>query len=127
LRGRPELRDRAERGLGRFFDGMQRIPTGMCAMLQALDFHLRGPREVVLVEPAEPAGAAALRDTLRSSYLANSVRVLARAGDERVEKLVPLTENRLDIDDKATAYICFEGACRQPATEADTLREQLLE
>ncbi len=123
LRGRPELRDRAEQGLRAFYERMSNMPTGTCEMLQALDFHAEGPAEVVVVVP-EGADPGAMLDVMRQTYVPNAVRVLAdlgRADLEEWAKLAPLAEARDARDGQATAYICFEGACQQPTTEAQEL------
>jgi uncharacterized protein YyaL (SSP411 family) len=122
LRARPELRDRAEQGFRHFRDSLEKIPTGMSAMLQALDFHLLGPAEVVLVEPQK---SSPIRDVVRTTYVPNSVRVLVDPEDDRLEELVPLAQDRPALDDEPTAYVCYEGACRRPTTDAEELRDEL--
>ena len=127
LRGRDELRDRADRALRTFMERMQRMPQGMSEMLQALDFHLEGPTEIVLVEPEE-ADTDAMDEVLRSTFVPNAVRVPIDLGEASVDQwanLIPLAAGRQPANGQTTAYVCFEGACQQPTSEADELRQQL--
>lgn len=124
LRGREELREMADEALRTFYDKMSRIPTGMSEMLQALDFHTEGPTEVVLVEPDGEADE--MRGVMRTSFVPNMVRVLARLdgrGLDEWAKAVPLCEAREAKDGQPTAYVCFEGACQQPTTDVGEFGE----
>ncbi len=122
LRGRTELRDKADLALRVFYPQISKIPQGMTEMLQALDFHLEGPTEVVLI--SRDGQADPLSDVLRKTYVPNTVQVLA--ADKRLDPaLVPLVADREPKDGESTAYVCFEGACQQPTSDPDEFRDQL--
>lgn len=129
LRGRPELRERADQALRAFFERLQQVPTGMTAMLQALDFHAEGPAEVVIVVPeGADAQAGKMREVLRTTYLPNRVRLWVDLGERDLDdwaELAPLAEAREPVDGQPTAYVCFEGACQQPTTDPEELADML--
>ncbi len=127
LTGRRDLRDRADAALRQFFPRLQKSPQIAAEMLQALDFHLRDPLEIVVVEP-QPGEAEAFRDVLREVYLPHAVYIqvdLSEAALEEWSEQVPSVEGREPQDGGATVYVCRGGTCRAPAISPDDLREQL--
>jgi uncharacterized protein YyaL (SSP411 family) len=106
-----------ERALG-VFALLHRIafqhPQAFAHLLQAIDFHLAGPKEVALVGPdLEP-----LTQVVRSRFRPHLVLA---GGDGADGAAVPLLEGRTPIDGRAAAYVCERFACKQPVTEPDAL------
>ena len=60
-----------------------------------------------------------------SAYLPDKVVAGRSEDDEEAARLVPLLADRPTRDDKATAYVCVNYACQNPATDPEELRKQL--
>jgi uncharacterized protein len=80
-------------------------------VLQALDFHLAGVKEVAIVGPqAEP-----LERVVRGAFRPHVVVAGGPPGG------VPLLEGREPVAGRAAAYVCEHFACQRPVTEPDEL------
>jgi uncharacterized protein YyaL (SSP411 family) len=98
-----------------------RHPSAFAHFLQALDEHLRTPREVAIVGPpgaARDALVGVVRERPRPG-LVLAVGDGAEAGD------VALLQGRTAVDGAAAAYVCERFACRRPLTDPDELRTLL--
>jgi uncharacterized protein len=84
-----------------------RHPQAFSHLLQAIDFHLAGVREVALVgDDTRP-----LERVVRGRFRPHIVL----AGGERDG--VPLLEGREPVAGRAAAYVCERFACKRPVTE----------
>jgi hypothetical protein len=100
-----------------------RHPSAFAHLLQALDEHLRTPREVAIAGPAGPerdALVAVVRERPRPGL------VLA-VGDGVDDGGVALLEGRTAVDGAPAAYVCERFACRQPVTTPEQLRALLVD
>ncbi|MGM0557900.1 MAG: thioredoxin domain-containing protein [Myxococcota bacterium] len=120
--GEEQLRERADLSLRAFYPRMMKIPQGLTEMIHALDFHLSGPTEVVLVSDDGEFGP--LADALRQSYLANAVELFVDRRDaDAWEDTVPLTVGRTARDGQPTAYVCYDRTCQNPTADVAEFRE----
>ncbi len=110
--GRTALRDKADAVLRAYYERMARAPQSLCEMIQALDFHVRGPDEIVCVTPA---GAASLAADAWLDYRPNAVIIDVRDG--ALAERVPAARDRPPVDGLPTAYICHDGVCDLPTHE----------
>jgi uncharacterized protein YyaL (SSP411 family) len=108
---RSDYLDRAESMLRLYADSMQRQPFGVANTLCALDFHARGPREIVVV--ATPAQAPDLLAKIRSRFLPN--RTLTVIAPDDTAKLPPPLTGKGQINGKATVFVCHDRSCSLPA------------
>ncbi len=124
--GRPELRERVDRGLRALAGTMERHPGAMTVALRVLDTHTQGPIEVFLVRPAG-ARDTALLEVWRAHHVprARMLRVAHEDLDALVER-VPALQGRAPIEGHATAFVCREGACELPVTTPEAFAAQLL-
>jgi uncharacterized protein YyaL (SSP411 family) len=90
-------------------------PQAFAHLLQAIDFHLAGPKEVALVGTDLRAFERVVRGRFRPHLV-----LAGGSGDA-----VPLLEGRTPIDGRAAAYVCEHFACKQPVTEPDALEALL--
>ena len=119
--GDDELRARADLSLRAFYARMMKIPQGLTEMIQALDYHLSGPTEVVLVSDDGEFGP--MDDVLRGQYLANAVQLwVDRRGAERWESQVPLSAGRETRSGGVTAYVCYDNTCQRPTADPEELQ-----
>jgi len=99
---------------------MEKYPTGFGQWLVALSYALGEPKEIAIVGDQAREDTQALLAAVWSKY--RPFQVLA-VGE--YDSTVPLLADRTQRDGKATAYVCFHFACRQPITDAGELGEVL--
>ncbi len=94
-------------------------PTGLAAMLSALEYALGPSAEVVIAGVPEAADTQAMLRALRTRYLPGVVTMLRPTDDpvSEIAALVPALAPHTSIDGKATAYVCTAFACQSPATD----------
>jgi hypothetical protein len=107
---------------------MRESPLGFASMLDALDGHLRGLRQGVVVGPSDDPGTQALLGTLARSADPDLLVAWLDPGraDEGPGPLEDLTRGKGLVDGRPAAYVCHAGTCELPVTEARDL-ENLLE
>ena len=112
MTGRDELRSAAERILGAFSPQVEAAPTSLPMMLVALGFHLSAAKQIVISgEPESPDTTAMLRE-VRRRFIPNSV-------------VMPGAPPRWPRIAGATAYVCENFTCREPATSVEQLARLL--
>ncbi len=122
LTGREDYLQRAERVLGLYAQQMERQSFGLGALLNALDFYLRKPYEIVLIGAPEAAETQALLRAIRAQYLPNKIVVqLAPQHLEAHLEAMPLLRDLLagksQVGGRATVYVCHDFTCSLPITE----------
>ncbi|MFQ5666029.1 MAG: thioredoxin domain-containing protein, partial [Candidatus Binatia bacterium] len=120
-------RVRAERTLRAFGHVLQRAPAALSAMLQAVDYYLDTPKEIVIVTPQSRREADPFLAQLRTTFLPNRILVVVTAGRQLASqaKLVPLLESKIARGGKATAYVCEQRVCALPTTSPAVFAEQI--
>jgi uncharacterized protein YyaL (SSP411 family) len=118
-------RARAETVLNGMVQFMERYPTGFGRYLAAAEFALATVKEIALVGEPAAEDTRALIDTIFRPFLPNKVVLLRRPGEDPPAVDSPLLEDRVQIDGKATAYVCEHYACKLPATSVELLQVQL--
>ncbi len=113
----------AERALAAFQAGMAKNPFGFANMIAALDFHVRKPREIVIVGSVSDPDVRALASCVHRVYVPN--KTIAIIDPERGDVL-PIGKGKIRVAGRATAYVCHRQTCAAPVTSRETL-EPLLE
>jgi len=123
---RPELTERAD-ALGRAFAGtITRYPSGHTMFLSALDYGIGPSIELVIVGEEDGEDTRALLKAARGRFLPNKVVLLRPPGEASdILALVPWIEHHVQVDGRATAYVCRDHECRLPVTDADALAREL--
>ncbi len=119
-------RERAEMTLRSFSDRIAENPTGYGRMLEAVDFMLDTPKEILIITPDERAAAEPFLVALGKTYLPN--RVLAVVSEKEIPGLaptVPLLEEKRALRGRVTAYVCEDRVCERPASEPEVFVEQI--
>ena len=124
--GREDYLQRVERIFRLFRRHIEQQPFGCGALLNALDFYLRKPQEIVLVGNPDAADAQALLQTMQRHYLPN--KTVVRLDPRRLEETLPtlpllrdLLAGKTQVDGKATVYVCHNFTCSLPVTEPAAL------
>ncbi len=123
LTGEHDYEKWAEGVLRLMYPAAIRHPEGFGHLLQALDFHLEGTREVALVAPPDGGteGLAELAAVVRAAYRPRLVLAGGPQGSERPE----LLRDRPAVDGKAAAYVCENFSCQAPVTSPNALAAQI--
>ena len=122
--------DYAEKGsapLGALSQLMSRSPTGFGHWLGAVDFQIAQTQEIAIIGPLDDPATIRLLDTVHGNYLPN--KVLAGATPPRADEPPPvqirLLEDRVQVGNLPTAYVCQNYVCQLPVTDPAALAEQL--
>jgi uncharacterized protein YyaL (SSP411 family) len=128
LTGDARHSERAEMTFRAFSDLAAREPTSQPGLLEALDFELGEPREIVIVTPGQDArreAAPFLRELARS-YLPDRVLVVVAQSDvDELGRRLPVVAGRKAIGGATTAYVCRNRVCEAPVREPAELAAQL--
>ena len=119
LSGDSDLEDMAYEQLNSFGAIIDGYPMGHTYMLMALLFASSKAGEIVLVGDRNEKSIRRMLEAVNKCFLPFTTIVLkdAEAVDSGISSLVPYTEGQVMMDDKATAYICENFACRAPVTD----------
>ncbi|HSB12643.1 MAG TPA: thioredoxin domain-containing protein [Blastocatellia bacterium] len=106
---------------------MSRYPSAFGYMLCALDFYLSEPKEIALVGKLDSHEVRSMIEAIHSRYLPNKVIAASEPGDEQASFEIRLLAGRPAIDGQATAYVCRNYTCLEPATTIESLAARLEE
>jgi uncharacterized protein YyaL (SSP411 family) len=110
--------ERSEMTLRAFSELVETSPTVHSILLEALDFALDTPKEIVIITPNDRSQAAAFLAALGKTYLPNRILVVASEAEARkLEALVPLLGQKRALGGKTTAYVCEDRVCEAPTQE----------
>ncbi len=121
-----EYLDKAESVLRLYQSAMIENPMAYANFLAALDFHLRKPREIVIVAPGAASGAAPLLAPLGRHYAPNQI-VFCYDPAAPPAVVPPFAEGKPLLDSRPTAYVCHDFTCSPPVTEWPALRDRIEE
>lgn len=101
-------------------------PYGYASHLNALDFYLQKPKEILIVLP-DSARPNHLLKGVFGQYLPNKVVMIQQPHTQPNPVLTTeLLQGRAAIDEKATVYVCHNFSCSLPVTTAAGLLKLLL-
>ncbi len=102
---------------------LRQYPTAFGHLLEALDFYLSTPKEIVVLGPQPREDTQALLRTVFQRYLPN--KVVAGADGPSSQVVVPLLDGREPLDGRATAFVCERFTCALPTSDPAVLASQL--
>jgi hypothetical protein len=94
-------------------------PAGHTMLLCALDYALGPVHEIALVGEAEDSGIIEMLRAIRSRFLPNKVVVLV-SGRE-IGGTIPFAKDLVQLESKATAYVCSDHVCQLPTTNPEMM------
>jgi hypothetical protein len=121
LCGRPALREKAQAVFEAQAALANRHPRSFAALMLALDFAQRRPREIVISGEPSSDGVAAMLRVVRRSFLPQ--RVVALASHDADEALLPLVQGRKPQSHAVStlAYVCRDFRCDAPVSSPEAL------
>lgn len=117
---RSAYRKRADKALTCFSATLNSRPTALSEMLQAVDFSLDVPKEIIIVLPTnQKNGAKPFLTELRKHFVPNRIISVVEEGAELEShaSLVPLVAKKFARKGKPTAYVCEMGSCELPTND----------
>ena len=123
--GNSAYRERAERILRSYYDAMENQPFGFAHMLCALDFYLRGAKEVVIIGNPEETAVQEFIGEINAIYLPNKVVQLAPP-QKSLAEISPLLQGKTPVDGRPTVYVCENFTCSAPVNSAGELKRLLI-
>lgn len=103
---------------------MEQHPSAFGHWLNALAFALAPPIEIALIGAPDMADTRALLRVVFDDYRPHQVLAVASPNDEAAAA-VPLLKGRVQLDARATAYVCRGFVCQTPVTDPQALAYQL--
>ena len=125
LTGDSDLEDKAYEQLNAFGGMIEGHPMGYTHMLMALLFINSKASEIVIVGNREDQNVRRMLELVSRSFQPFTVVVLKDAEEvaDGITSIATYTEDQIMIDDKATAYVCENFACRAPITDIAQLEQ----
>jgi uncharacterized protein YyaL (SSP411 family) len=129
LTGETRFVSTGKRVLDTFSGSMNASPTGLSAMLLALDFRLGPTQEIVIAATDNSEQAETLVREVRRHFLPHAVLILRPPGSagESLARIAPFTAPLGPVQGRAAAYVCENYTCRQPVTAPTDLAAILSE
>jgi uncharacterized protein YyaL (SSP411 family) len=124
LTGDEDARAKVEQTLGRFGTRAGRAARAIPLMLAGLSAWHAGATQIVIVGGAETR--ADLARAAASRYLPFATQIPVEPDRQSaLAQSMPFVGAMRAIDGRATAYVCHDFTCREPATSADAMLAQL--
>ena len=121
-----EYYTRAQKAFEFLSHDLSRAPLAFSEALLALDFYHDAPREIVIITPKTTEEAAPFLKVLNKQFIPNHVLVLTtQKKAKEYAKWLPLTESKIAMDNKTTAYVCQNNICKAPTTDLIEFEKQL--
>ena len=126
LTGNTEYEENAYKTQRAFSKAISETPSAYTQMLNALDFAKGPSTEIVIVGDLKDHDTKVLLDTLRNIYLPNAIIIFKNIKEPAgTDKIVDFTKDMIEIEGKATAYVCFNYNCNLPVSNTDEMLNQL--
>ncbi len=107
----PRYAEIARQSLAQAQDYMARAPLGFGQWLVALEYSLAGTKEIAVAGDLDAPDTRALLQCATSGFRPHQVIAAGFTNQ------VPLLNQRVPLDGKATAYVCSGQVCRAPVTD----------
>jgi uncharacterized protein YyaL (SSP411 family) len=115
----PDLETKANQISLSFSFDVSRYPSAYAYFLCALDFAIGPTYEIVIVGDSRDEDTKKMLQDIQLSFLPQKVLLFVPMEMENPEiaHLIPFTEKYKALEEKATAYICFQQACNKSTTD----------
>jgi len=127
LTGNAELEERAAE-IGRAFSEQARQMPSACAfLLVAADFAIGPSYEVVIAGNSKAPDTIEMISALRKRFIPNKTVILRPVEDPEplIDGIAGFVKECSTVNDKATAYVCLNNACKSPTTDPSEMLDLL--
>ena len=120
---RQEWWELAESTMRTFASRAERMPHAMPQMLAAMDFSFDKPKQIIIAGKPGAADTKAMFAALHERFMPNKILLLADGaeGQEYLSASLPIMPALVQLDNKATAYVCENYTCQLPTNEVGML------
>jgi uncharacterized protein YyaL (SSP411 family) len=125
LTGQSEYQAIAEKNINLEKEAFSRYPLGYSYWLNALDFYLSKPLEVVVAGQPQSLLTQELASVLNSEWRPNLILAAFVPGVSESLDNLPLFAGRKLMNGKPAVYICRDNTCLAPITRVDELTKAL--
>lgn len=127
MTGNTEMENKADQVIRAFSRSLSTHPVVHTQFLAALDFMIGPSREIVITGNPEAEGTWEMARSVQRMFLPNKVLLVNPEGvdNQKVHSLAPYLEAMKSVDEKPTAYVCEQYACKHPITNTQELAEAL--
>ncbi len=127
LTNEPELFERIERTLEMFGSQIGKVARAVPMMMAALSTYHAKVAQVVIVGDRRDESTQVLMREAAAKYDPFSVIVPVEPGDAQTQlaRMLPFISAMTTRNGQATAYVCHDFTCAEPATDAAGLAERL--
>jgi uncharacterized protein YyaL (SSP411 family) len=127
LTNEPELFDRIDKTLKMFGPRLGQLGRAVPMMLAALSTYHAGITQIVIVGPPDDASTEDLMREAVAKYDPFCLIVPVHPGPSQIElaRMLPFIEPMVMRDGRATAYVCRNFTCTDPASDPAGLAERL--
>jgi uncharacterized protein YyaL (SSP411 family) len=119
-----ELLNKAEQILKKYSSHMKSNSYGYASYLLSLDFYLKKPKEILIVNSGKESTPEIYR-AIFDNFLPNKVVISLTGEDISPVFSASLVKGKKTINGKTTTYVCHNFACSQPVFSAKDLLELL--
>jgi len=128
LGGRKDFEKAARRTLNAFGAILTRQPTSVPKMLTGLDFDANTHLQVVVLGPRDRKDTKEMIGTVNRTFVPAVLLIPVDPEKSQTElaKIAEFIGPMTMLDNKATAYVCQNYACKKPTNSAKELKKQLL-
>ena len=121
-----EFQQAAEMALRAFSDLVEEDPGAYGVLLEAVDFAVDTPKEIVIVSPNHTAQAERFQQHFGESYVPNRMFIsVSEEAARALEDLVPLLKHKRALGGSTTAYVCENRVCEAPTQDPAAFRSSL--
>ena len=113
----------AEKALKSVRMQMEDHPYATASWLVALDDYLSGCKQVVIVGDRSDSKTNEMLSAVFKSYRSNLV--VAHQSSEEYSEIIPILNDKKQIDGLVTAYVCSDFVCKLPVTDVGMLDKLL--
>jgi uncharacterized protein YyaL (SSP411 family) len=127
ITGDAGLEERAADIAGAFAGAVNQFPSAYTQLMVAADFSIGPAHEVVVCGNPQAPDTRKMLAMLRGRFMPNKVIIVKPddAEESEIVRLAPFVAAYHAIDDKATAYVCTNHACRLPTTDPEEMLKML--
>lgn len=125
ITGESRFENRARMILNAFGAEIKKYPSGYTFFLIAAMYAKSNAKEVVVVSETANNDAKSMVNVINEKFRPFTVSVLYLKENRELTNIIPYLANYEQVEDKATAYVCENFACRAPVTDINSFREMI--
>jgi uncharacterized protein YyaL (SSP411 family) len=110
-----------------FSESVRMAPSAHTMLMQSLDFAIGPSYEIVIAGNPEADDTKKMLQALGQHFVPNKIVLMRPLDSENsdISKIAEFTKYQKAVNDKATAYVCLNYACKNPTTDPAKMLELL--